>query len=113
MVYSNQKGFIEHSSFTSLYTLGIQDKEHSLQFCDFLNICSKLKSIDLEAILSDTNDKDDYTTFNFLKSEKTITLNIHELIVLKDLVDGILFELYLEDILYRAGIRVMEEEFQF
>jgi hypothetical protein len=110
MVYQNSKGFIEYSSKNSQYVLGIQGQEFSLQFCEFHNIHTKIKSIDIETILYNTDDKDDYTTFKFTKLNQSITLTVSELLVLKDLVEGIVFELYLEDILYRAGVCLPEEE---
>lgn len=110
MVYQNKKGFIEYCHKTSQYILGIKGLEFSLQFCEFHNIHTKIKSIDIEEILYNTDDKDDYTTFKFSKLNQSITLSVMELLVLKDLVEGIVFELYLEDILYRAGIQLPEEE---
>lgn len=110
MVYRNSKGFIEYLPKNSQYILGIQGQEFSLQFCEFHNIHTKLKSIDIEEILYNTDDKDDFTTFKFSKLNQSITLSIAELLVLKDLVAGIVFELYLEDILYRAGLSLPQEE---
>ena len=109
MLYQNTHGFIEYSSKRSQYTLSLHGIEHTLQFCDFHNIYSKIKSIDIEQILTNTNEEDDFTTFKFLKSNKTFVVNILELLALKDLVEGIVFELYLEDILYRAGVSLPEE----
>jgi len=113
MLYQNKHGYIEYSSRTCRYTVEIKGETHSLLFCEFLNMYSKIKSIDIEEVLYNTYDEDDYNTFQFLKSEKTIVLNLHELLVVKDLMEGIIFELYLEDVLYRAGVYLPEKELVF
>ena len=79
-----------------------------MRYTEFFLLHKKLNSFNIDAMLFDLTDKPDHNKILLQQGKCKITCTLHQLIGLKELLDGAMFYIRLQDILYKNSVKFSE-----
>ena len=96
------KVFNDHSKAS--LQLELNGKKTPLRICEFLLLRQRLNDTDWEAILLDTDPRDDFHRIGLNVKSKALVFELHNALRLRDLVNTAYFYFSLKDMLSRSGV---------
>jgi|GEM_PF-5946891 len=105
ILFSSEAGYIKTSTKFTVLDGSFWGVNFEMHYTEFFLLNNKLNSFNLSTMLFDLSDKPDCTKILLQQGKCKITCTLQQLIALKNLFNGAMFYVRMQDILYNQGIK--------
>ncbi|TAF43690.1 MAG: hypothetical protein EAZ51_06820 [Sphingobacteriales bacterium] len=107
-LFSSQAGYIKTSTKFTVLEGRFLGVSFEMRYTEFFLLHQKLNSFNIGVMLFDLSDKPDDNKIRLQQGKCKITCTLQQLIALKNLFNGAMFYIRMQDVLYKNGINFSE-----
>ena len=100
-LFRNQLGYLRTSDVINVFTGHFLNKTFQIRYIDFFLLHKKLNGFNVDVMLFDLSDKPDVNRITLEQGKCKLICNLTQLLALKDLFNGSMFYIRLQDLLYK------------
>lgn len=107
-LFNSKAGHIKTSKKLTVLEGNFNGFDFEMRYTEFFLLHKKLNSFNIAAMLFDLSDKPDYNKILLQQGKCKITCTLYQLIAIKELFNGAMFFIRLQDVLYKNSVKFSE-----
>jgi len=107
-LFSTEAGYIKTSTKFTVLEGKFCGFDFEMRYTEFFLLHKKLNDFSINSMLFDLSDKPDCNKIFLQQGKCKINCNLHQIIALKEIFNGAMFFICLQDVLYKKSIKFSE-----